>query len=105
MLVRAIDSSPSPLILPFFLAEITVPDAVEPAGIAVLPPTLTGCASVARKVWPSWLSLELNPCSNLTVRLVPAGTTIGWGLGFSSGGGAAAAGIAAWSCAIGADAT
>jgi hypothetical protein len=41
---------------------------VDPAGIAVLPPTLTGCASVAIKVWPDWLVLELNAWPTVTVR-------------------------------------
>src|ERR1700739_139057 len=90
MLVRARESSASPLILPLALAFSTVPLTVDRAGIAAIPPTLTGCANVARKVWPVWLALEPNACPTLTVRVVPAGTTMGWGGG--GGGGAGCAG-------------
>src|SRR5580700_1234602 len=94
MLVSARESWPSPLILPFALAVTTVPLTFDPPGIAVLLPTLTGCASVARKVWPVWLVLELSAWSTLTVRTVPAGTTVGCG-----GGGGVAIGWAACSAA------
>src|SRR5215472_12699544 len=91
MLVSDKSNWPSPFILPLALAVTTVPLTVDPATRAGLPRTLTGCASVARKVWPVWLVLELRACSVLIVRTVPAGTTMGWGLGFSTGGGGAAA--------------
>src|SRR5215471_19603416 len=97
MLVSASDNWPSPLNFPFALAVTTVPLTVDPAGRAALPPALTGCARVARKVWPVWLSLELSACPVLTVSTVPAGTTIGFGGGGGGGGGGSA-------CFIGADA-
>src|SRR5262249_27702607 len=77
ILVRAIESSPSPFILPLALALTTVPLMVAPVGSAGLPSTLIGWASVARNVWPAWFVLELNPWLVLTVRTVPLGTTIG----------------------------
>src|SRR6476660_2818112 len=88
MLVSANDSSPSPLILPFALALTTVPLTVAPRGRAGLPATLIGCARVARKVCPAWLFFELKAWLVVTVRVVPAGTTMGWGFGFGAGGGA-----------------
>src|SRR6516164_3233554 len=88
MLVRLRASSPSPFTLPFALAVTTVPFTVDPDGNAGLPPTLIVCASVARKVCPVWLVLELKASPVLTVRTVPAGMTIGLGLGFSTGGAA-----------------
>src|ERR1700688_5236041 len=81
MLVRASVSSPAPLISPCALAVTTVPLPVAPRGIADFPPTLTGCASVATKVCPSWLVLELSAWPTRTVRVVPDGTIIGCGGG------------------------
>jgi len=77
MLVRARASSPSPLILPFFLAVITVPVTLEPFGIAVFPCNVTGRAKVAENVWPDSLVFELKAWSTVTVSLAPAGTTMG----------------------------
>src|SRR5437868_3913871 len=97
MLVSVRDSSPSPLILPLALALTTFPLTVAPFGKAGLPSTLIGCARVARKVCPALLFFELNAWLVVTVRVVPAGTTMGCGLGFSTGGGAAAiAGATCW---------
>src|SRR5882724_10568875 len=90
MLVSVNDSSPSPFILPLALALTTFPLTVVPFGKAGLPSTLMGCAKVARKVCPAWLSFELNAWLVVTVRVVLAGTTMGWGLGFCIGGSAAA---------------
>src|SRR5262250_2107810 len=103
MLVRAMDSWPSPFILPFSLAEITVPMALDPFGIAVFPRTVTGCARVAAKGWPALLVLELKACSTVTVSAVPAGTMIGSGLGASAG--AAAGEFTACAGATGSDIT
>src|ERR1700758_3946514 len=90
MLVSANDSSPSPFILPLALALTTLPLTVAPFGKAGLPSTLIGWAKVARNVCPAWLVFELNARLVITVRVVPAGTTIGWGWGLSTGGDAAA---------------
>src|SRR6267142_7002621 len=90
MLVSIRDSSPSPFILPLALALTTFPLTVAPFGKTGLPSTLIGCARTARKVSPAWLFFELNAWLVVMVRVVPAGTTIGWGLGFCTGGGAAA---------------
>src|SRR6266403_5337778 len=85
MLVSVNDSSPSPFILPLALALTTLPLTVAPRGKAGFPPTLIGCAKVARKVCPAWLFFELNAWLVVMVRVVPAGTTMGWGLGFCTG--------------------
>src|SRR5258705_9415944 len=90
MLVSVNDSSPWPFILPLALAVTTLPLTVAPRGKADLPSTLIGCARMARKVSPAWLFFELNAWLVVTVRVGPAGTTTGWGLGFCTGGGAAA---------------
>src|SRR6266550_5645642 len=97
MLVSVNDSSPWPFILPLALALTTFPLTVAPRGKAGLPWTLTGCARTARKVCPAWLFFELNAWLVVMVSVVPAGTTTGWGLGFCTGGGAAAiAGATSW---------
>src|SRR6266550_1640155 len=70
-------SSEAPLNLPAGCAATTVPDAVAPAGMTVLPPTSTGVARVAEKDWPGSLSLELSVSPRRTVSVVPAGMTIG----------------------------
>src|SRR6266403_1278220 len=90
MLVSISDSSPSPFILPLALALTTFPLTVAPFGKAGFPSTLIAWAKVARKVCPAWLVFEPNAWLVITVRAVPAGTTIGCGLGFCMGGGAAA---------------
>src|SRR6266404_7181657 len=90
MLVSVNDSSPAPLLLPLALALTTLPLTVAPRGKAGLPWTLTGCDRTARKVSPAWLFFELNAWLVVMVRVVPAGTTTGCGLGFCTGGSAAA---------------
>ena len=77
MLVSERANSPSPFILPFCLAVTTVPVTLHPLGIAVFPCTVTGCAKVARKVWPARLVLEPKAWSTVTVSAVPAGTMMG----------------------------
>src|SRR4029078_8978321 len=97
MLVSVNDNSPWPFILPLALALTPFPLTVAPCGKARRPLTLTGCARTARKVCPAWLLFELNAWLVVMVRVVPAGTTMGWGLGFCTGGGAAAiAGATSW---------
>ncbi len=68
-------SEAPPLKRPSGLASTTVPDALAPAGIAVLPSTETGLAKVAVKVSPGELILEPTDCPRRTVNTVPAGTT------------------------------
>src|SRR5208282_4100764 len=87
MLVRARFSSPAPLILPFALALTTVPLILAPAGMAVFPPTLSGCSSLARKVCPVWLVLDPKACSTLTIRAPPAAQKLGGGGGGGEGAG------------------
>src|SRR6266513_4902749 len=97
MFVSVSDSSPSPFILPLALALTTLPLTVAPLAKAGLPSTLIGCDRVARKVCPALLFFELNAWLVVTVRVVPAGTTMGWGLGACTGGAAAAiAGVTCW---------
>ena len=86
--VRARSSSPSPFTFPLALALTTEPATGEDAGMATLPPTLTGLTRVAVKLWPVWLVFEPSACPVRTVMVVPAGTTMGGG---GAGGGAAAA--------------
>src|ERR1035438_9980957 len=102
MLVSARVSSPCPLILPFSLAATTVPLAVDPAGIAGVPFTLTDFAVVAVKLCPVWLVLELSAWPILTVSVVPAGTTTGGagGFGGSAGGAASATAGGAAGCTV-----
>lgn len=72
-------SEAPPLKRPRGLASTTVPEAAAPAGIAVLPSTVTALAKVAVKVWPGELILEPTDCPRRTVNTVPAGTTKGFG--------------------------
>src|SRR5262245_39211610 len=60
------------------LASTTVPCAVAPCSIRVVPSTVTGSATVAAKPWPGWLWSELRPSLRRTVITLPAGITIGW---------------------------
>src|ERR1700751_2419737 len=94
-LVRANWSTPSPLTLPLALASTTVPWAADPAGIAVLPSTATGLATVAEKLSPVELVFDPSACATRTVMTVPAGITRGLGgagTGFGAGATAAAGG-------------
>src|SRR5215469_6561978 len=93
MLLSSTTSVAPPLNLPAAWASVTVPTALDPAGMAFTPFTTTDEDSVASKRWPSWLVFEPIECTSLTCRTVPAGTTIGGG-GGGGGGGAAAAGVA-----------
>ena len=68
-----------PLKRPKGFASTTVPEAAAPAGIAVLPSTVIGLATVAVKVSPALLILEPTACPSRTVSTVPAGTTKGFG--------------------------
>jgi len=67
-------SEAPPLKRPRGFASTTVPLAAAPAGIAVLPSTETGLASVAVKVSPAELIFEPTACPRRTVKTVPAGT-------------------------------
>jgi hypothetical protein len=70
-----------PLNLPKAFASTTVPRAAAPAGITVLPSTVTADASVALKESPGELSFDPTEFPSLTVNVVPAGTTTGCGSG------------------------
>jgi len=80
-----------PLKRPDAWASVTVPTALVPAGISVVPLTTTGEEKVASKLWPSWLILDPTACTSLTRSVVPAGITTGAGGGVASTGGAGAA--------------
>src|SRR4029077_2969247 len=95
MLVSSRDNSPSPLIFPFALAETTFPATLDPLGMAFLPWTVTGCATVARNVWPAWLVFELKGWSTVTTSDVPPGTIMGSG-GGATGLGGGGGGIWGW---------
>src|SRR5207249_7516344 len=71
-------STAPPLKRPSGLASTTVPEALAPEGITVLPSTSTGLATVAEKLWPGWLILDPTDSPSLTVIMVPVGTTTGF---------------------------
>src|SRR5215813_6759121 len=66
------------------LASTTVPWAVAPCSITVVPSTVTGSATVAAKPWPAWLESELRPSLRRTVIDLPAGITIGCEAGLAA---------------------
>src|ERR1700761_6043770 len=93
-MVNALRATPrvaAPLNLPAACASVTVPEAAAPVGTTVLPPTVTGCATVASKRSPTALVFEPSACCNRTLNTVPAGITTG--LGFGGGGGGSGAGV------------
>src|SRR5207247_10611621 len=53
----------------------TVPVAVAPEGITVLPAISTGVATVAEKLCPGSLIFDPTDCPSRTVIIVPAGMT------------------------------
>src|SRR5579871_2785287 len=75
-------SSAPPLKWPMLLASTTVPRAAAPFSITVFPSTSTGSATVAEKLCPALLSLELSVSPRRTVITVPTGmvTICGTGL-------------------------
>src|SRR5207237_10012913 len=60
-------------------AVTTVTVALERSGITTAPPASTGRATVALKLSPAWLVLELSDCAVRTVITVPAGSVVGPG--------------------------
>src|SRR2546425_4757345 len=68
-------SEAPPLKRPSGFASTTVPVAVAPEGITVLPAISTGVATVAEKLCPGSLIFDPTDCSSRTVIIVPAGMT------------------------------
>src|SRR5579875_1854143 len=100
---RVRERTAAPLNLPADLASVTVPVTVDPAGIAVTPPTTTEFARVPVKLSPAALVLELSVVPKRTERGVPAGTTMGWGAGAGAAAGAACSRVRARSRSLGAE--
>src|SRR5215472_4482506 len=95
-------SNAAPLKRPRGLASSTVPDAVAPLGITVLPSNSTGSLTVAEKLSPVWLILEPTALSSRTVITVPAGSVTGFGASARAAGfpGAAVPGAAVPGAAV-----
>ena len=76
-LASEMESTAPPLKRPADLASRTIPVTRAPFGIATLPSTSTGEATVAEKFWPAAEVLEPIASSRTTVIVVSAGTTRG----------------------------
>jgi hypothetical protein len=87
MVFSAISSVAPPLKRPALCASVTVPETREPTGMTDLPPTTNGCVSVALNGSPRVFVFELRVSCRRTVKIVPAGTMIGFGCGLGDGGG------------------
>jgi hypothetical protein len=70
-------SSALPLNLPADFASITFPVTFAPRRITPRPSTMIGSASEAATRRSGWLSFELTDWSMVTLKVVPAGITIG----------------------------